>query len=130
MADDELRKLFRKHLRGFDLQAIETGATGGGVPDLNYAKNHIEGWCEMKKADHWRATIRPAQVGWAERRLRHGGRVFCAVRRAHDELWLFHGSLLRALTTTRVDALPNLGHWSGGPAAWNWEQVEQILLYR
>jgi len=130
MSDGELRKIFRKHLRGFDLQAIETGSTGGGVPDQNYCKNHIEGWVEGKACSHWRITIRPMQVGWAERRIRHGGRVFVAVRRVDVELWMFHGSLMRALQDARIDALPNLGHWTGGAARWDWDQIEQILLYQ
>ena len=37
---------------------------------------------------------------------------------------------MRALVDARVDALPNLGHWTGGAARWDWDQIEQILLYR
>jgi hypothetical protein len=84
----------------------------------------------MKACMHWRAAIRPAQIGWAERRLLHGGRVFVAVRRAHEELWMFHGSQLRALKAGRVDAVTNLGHWTGGTAKWDWYEIERILLYR
>lgn len=130
MSDGELRRIFRKHLHGFDFLAIESGGTAGGIPDLNYCKNHIEGWCEMKACDHWRVTIRPMQVGWAERRIKHGGRVFCAVRRAGTDLYLFHGSMLRALKDARIDALPKLGHWTGGAARWDWDQIERELLYR
>jgi hypothetical protein len=128
MSDGELRTIFRRHLRGFDFVAVETGATAGGVPDLNFCKNGVEGWCEMKACMHWRATIRPAQVGWTERRMRCGGRVFVAVRRAYEELWMFHGSQIRALKTERVDAVPNLGHWTGGTAKWDWPEIERILL--
>jgi hypothetical protein len=130
MADGELRKIFRAHLRGWDLTAIETGVTTSGVPDLNGCKNGIEFWCEMKRADHWRTTIRPMQIGWCERRLVHGGRVFCAVRRAETELWMFHASQMRFLLDQRVDALPNLGHWGGGAANWDWVAIEDILLGR
>jgi hypothetical protein len=129
VSDGELRKIFRKHLTGFDLLAVETGGTTSGVPDINYAApGDIEGWVECKKADHWRCTIRPMQIGWCERRLRYNKRVFCAVRRADDELWLFHASQMRYLTTERVDALPRLGHWTGGAARWDWAAVQQLLL--
>ena len=128
MSDGELRKIFRKHLTGFDLLAVETGGTSGGVPDMNYARAGVEGWIEMKAADHWRVTIRPMQIGWCERRLRHNPRVFCAVRRAGTELWLFHASQMRYLQTERLDSIPHLGMWTGGAARWDWSVVEATLL--
>jgi len=129
VSDGELRKIFRKHLTGFDLLAVETGGTTSGVPDLNYAASpNIEGWIEMKKAEHWRCTIRPMQIGWCERRLRHNMRVFCAVRRAGTELWLFHASQMRYLASERIDTLPKLGHWTGGAAGWDWSAIKNILV--
>lgn len=127
MSDGELRKVFRKHLTGFDLCAIETSSTGDGVPDMNYARNDIEGWIENKACEHWRIKIRPAQVGWAERRLRYNRRVFVAVRRARTELWLFHGSRLRDLVTQRLSDVERLGKWEGNPAQWDWRDIASIL---
>lgn len=124
MPDADLRKLFRRHLPRFDWQAIETGSTSGGVPDANYAApGGLEGWIEMKRADHWRCAIRPAQVGWIERRLRFNPRVFVAVRRARDELWFYPGEAIRPLVTMRLDAVECPGHWAGGPARWDWGQI-------
>jgi hypothetical protein len=131
MSDGELRKIFRKHLNvtRFDLLAVETGGTSSGVPDLNYAApGNIEGWIEMKAADHWRVTIRPMQIGWCERRLRFNSRVFCAVRRAEDELWLFHASQMRYLATERIDKVPGLLVCSGGAAKWDWAEITSLLL--
>jgi hypothetical protein len=130
MSDGNLRKLFRSNLKGFDMVAVETGSTEGGVPDLNYCKDGIEGWCEMKRVEHWRTEIRPAQIGWTERRLRCGGRVFVAVRKEKNQLWIYHGSMLRALSSTRVDEVPSLGFWFGGPSKWDWAAIEHILLYK
>jgi hypothetical protein len=130
MADGNLRKLFRSNLKGFDMIAVETGSTDGGVPDLNYCKDGIEGWVEMKRVEHWRVAIRPAQVGWAERRIAHGGRVFMAVRKERNQLWLFRGEVIRALLDTRVDEVPSLGFWFGGPSKWDWTAIEQLLLYK
>ena len=129
--DAGLRQIFRKHLPLFDWQAIETGSVGGGVPDLNGCFNGVDVWIEMKKATHWRATIRPEQVGWAERRLDHGGRVFAAVRQVIQGggLFLYHGSKLRDLCRERIDMVPALGWWEGGPAAWDWDEIAKILLY-
>jgi hypothetical protein len=128
--DAGLRVSFRHYLPRFDWATVEVGSIGRGVPDANYCCDGIEGWLEYKSADHWRARIRPEQVGWAERRLAHGGRVFCAVRRAQAELWLYPGSALRLLKDQRLDEVPNLGMWGGGPGRWNWQAVELLLLAR
>ena len=129
MSDGELRKIFRKHLIGFDLLAVETGGTTSGVPDMNLAApGNIEIWVEMKQAAHWRTTIRPMQVGWIERRLRFNKRVFIAVRRAGAELWLYHGSAVRRLKTERLDQVPALGHWDNGPACWGWTEIAKLLV--
>lgn len=129
MADGELRRIFRAHLKGFDLQAIESSVTGDGVPDQNYAhKSGVEGWIEMKRADHWRCEIRPSQVGWCERRLRYNPRIFCAVRRARSELWFYHGSDMRALKDKRLDEVEPLGQWTGGPARWDWAVIARLLV--
>jgi hypothetical protein len=81
----------------------------------------------MKSADHWRVTVRPMQIGWCERRLLHNPRVFCAVRRADTELWLFRANQLRYLASERIDSLPKLGHWTGGAAKWDWVLIAALL---
>jgi Holliday junction resolvase len=127
--DGGLRLLFRKHLTKVDWQAIES-STGLGIPDLNGCVDGIEFWIECKAAAHWRVKISPEQVGWAERRARRGGRVFLAARRASDELWLFKASSVRDLASQRLDAVPCLGHWAGGPARWDWPAVSSLLSAR
>jgi hypothetical protein len=129
MSDGDLRKAFRQHLPGFDWLSVETGSTSSGVPDMNYAApGNIEGWIEMKKVQHWRAVIRPMQIGWCERRLRFNDKVFVAIRRSETELWMFHASQMRYLHAGRVNGPPNLGCWSGGPGKWDWDAVRRILL--
>jgi len=125
--DGNLRRLFRENLRDFDWLAVETGLTTRGVPDANYCCDGAEGWIEAKTTIGWRVAVRPAQVGWAERRLRCGGRVFVAVRRKRAELWLFSGWALRPLTSRRLDTVAPLGCWRGGPSRWDWEEVRQLL---
>lgn len=128
MSDGDLRRVFRKHLAGVDFQAVETGATSSGVPDLNYAiEGGIEGWVEMKACDHWRVSIRPMQVGWCERRLRFNPRVFCAVRRGRTELWFYHGSAMRKLKDERLDMVVPMGVWEGGPTRWGWNDIRLWL---
>lgn len=126
--DSGLRALFRKHLPSFHIASIETGITVTGVPDMNYCYGGIEGWVEMKACAHWRVKVRPEQVAWIENRIRHGGRVFVAVRRARTELWLYHGRMAGDLTTRPLDTVPGIGHWNGGPGWWDWDAIGRLLL--
>jgi hypothetical protein len=141
-ADGGLRSVIHKHLRAVgDWQAIETGLVGGGVPDINFCINGKEGWIECKRTSGWTVgNVEPAQVAWAERRLRNGGRVFCAVRRlkdagprsaAADDLWLLPATAMRMLLLkTPLNALPpaQVLHISlGDPARWDWETIAKLL---
>lgn len=143
MADDGgLKQLLPARLiRDIDWQRIESALTGGGIPDLNAApQGHPEFWVECKQTQEWAVTLRPDQVGWALRRVRHGGRVFIAVRRhceagrrrpAADELWLLRGSFAREAKVGGLRSLPPaalLGTWPGGPARWGWGDVRRLLL--
>jgi hypothetical protein len=128
MIDGGLRQIFRANLPQVDWTTVEIHLASNGVPDLNGCFTGTEIWLEMKATAHWRITVRPAQIGWAERRIAHGGRVFAAVRRAETELWLFSGSDLRRLKTERLDSVPRLGRWFGGPAKWAWPEISRILL--
>jgi Holliday junction resolvase len=135
-SDGGLGQLFQKHLPGADWQRIETGGTGLGIPDLNGCHAGVEVWVENKWTNGWKVKVRPEQVGWLERRARHGGRVFVAVRQTgpmgRDDLWLLHSDAARLLIDgVRLDLLPAdllLGRWSGGPAAWEWKPIHRILF--
>ena len=137
--DGGLRAIMHKHLKPFGhCVAIETGLIASGVPDSNYCINGHELWIESKHTSAWAVKVRPAQVSWAEQRVRHGGKVYCAVRRngstkagAYDELWLCtHGALRWLLgggTLQDIDAELVLGYWPGGPTEWPWRTVAHIL---
>jgi hypothetical protein len=126
MADGELRGYFRQYLPAFDWLAIESRSTGRGVPDSNYCHRGVEGWVEMKKANGHKVRVTPEQVGWAERRMRCGGRVFFAVRK-RGTLWLFPGTAGRNMIDGPFDRVTSLGRWDGGPAAWDWQAVARLL---
>jgi hypothetical protein len=131
--DGGLRKLFSEKIAGVHWQPIETGGTGRGIPDMNGCRDEREIWIEFKKSDHWAVEVRPEQVAWIERRYRHGGRCYVAVRRADDELWLLAHGAARWLATPRrsLKDVPEaliLGRWTGGLRAWDWEAVEALLF--
>lgn len=123
--DGGLREQFRRHLPQVDWQSVETPLTGGGVPDANYCVDGREGWVEFKLARTNGVVVRPDQVAWALRRIRHGGRVTFAVRRKNvylDELWLVPGMCAKLLHEVGL-AHPWRDHWTGGPSAWDWGAV-------
>ena len=137
--DGGLRALFRANVPG-DWTSIESGTTGGGIPDSNYCIRGAEGWVEHKQAEGWAVTLRPEQVGWIMRRVRNGGRVWVAVRRANaggprrgeavDELWLLRGRLAveaKAGGLRPLDGAPGVHCWHHGPSAWDWRAVARVL---
>jgi hypothetical protein len=143
--DDGLRRIFKAELEvlQFHCQSVETGGTGQGIPDTNYCVEGVEGWIEFKATDGHAVTLRPEQIGWIERRLRHGGRVWIAVRQRHDggprrgaavdALHLLPGHVARAarlggLRASEVVA-NRAGLWQGGPSRWDWSEVAQILRW-
>ncbi len=138
--DGGLRQLFRERLPGFDWTSIESGTTGGGIPDSNYcARYGIEGWIEHKQTGGHVVTLRPEQIGWIARRVRHGGRVWIAVRQhappgsrraARDVLWLIPGRLskeAKLMGLQWLDGVPGVLQWHNGPSAWDWRAVGAAL---
>ncbi len=136
--DGELRPLFRRHLPEFDWQSIETGLTGGGVPDSNFCRSGVEGWVEHKQTAGWVCSLRPEQVGWIMRRVRNGGRVWVAVRRrapegprraSADELWVVHGRYAVEAKAGGLRAVePHAQVWHNGPGAWDWRAIGKLLV--
>jgi hypothetical protein len=147
--DGGLSDLFRKNLPGFHFQRIETGGTGRGIPDTNYAlTGGITGWIEYKWTDGWAVTLMPEQIGWLMRRARMGCRGWIAVRkqtpegprrgRAVDLLYMVPGEwaalaadhgLRRLEAFLRPDG-SGMGpwRWGGGPANWDWAAVRGLLI--
>jgi len=137
-SDGGLRPLFQQRLPEFHWQAIETGSTGRGIPDLNWCTDGIEGWLELKQTQANKVEVRPEQVAWIERRIRAGGRVFIAVRYKHaggprkgdpvDRLYLYKGSQVRNLLQYGISHTLEAGAWAEGPAKWDWLEVRKLLI--
>lgn len=144
-SDDGLRPLFRKNIRDAHWQTIER-LLDRGVPDSNVCVDGSESWIEYKATKKWYVKMRPEQIGWLLARERHGGRTFVAVRRrcapgprreAADELWLLRGSAAVVLAERGLAAFIDLeapegllGRWGGGPGAWPWGRVRELLAAR
>jgi Holliday junction resolvase len=124
--DGDLRAIFRRRLTSFDFQSIETGSTGRGIPDMNYCHDGREGWIEAKQTQGWAVGLRPEQIGWLMRRARHGGRVWIAVRRKGDELWLIPGDRAAQLKSEGLKDIAS-EHWTNGPSRWDWDRIAYLL---
>ncbi len=139
--DGGLRQLFRKHIPHAHWQAIETGGTGLGIPDMNYCLEGCDGWIEAKSAEAWalKHPLSPEQCGWLERRLRAGGRAMLAVRKSYDggvrrgpagdELFIFNDqAAFRVIASTNsIRDAKAIYHDVGGPARWNWDAVRALM---
>lgn len=125
--DGDLRKLFKRKLPAVDFVAVESSASGRGLPDSNYCVDGREGWLEFKATRGWKVRVSPEQVGWAERRVGRGGTVLLAVRKA-DRLWLFGADALRRFRSGEdARRVVPLGTWGGGPSRWAWDEILAVL---
>lgn len=137
--DGSLRRLFQHHLPHFDWTPVETGGIVPGVPDLNGCCDGAEVWIECKLTSTWRVKFEDFQPQWIHRRYRAGGRVWIAVRRAHDggprlgppvdELHLIYGGHVLELAQgdLRCQSIAT-GRWAGGPSRWDWGRVDDLLV--
>src|SRR4051812_50147005 len=91
-------------------QRIETGGIARGVPDFNGCYGGVDVWIENKWTLGWVVKMRPAQVGWIERRSRAGGRCFvagCPTGRKREDLWVFKsGAGPAPIERARVRQIP------------------------
>lgn len=125
--DGGLRQIFRGKFRDWQWTSIETGAVSPGTPDAEFcAPGGTSGWVEFKQITGWKVTFQPLQVPWIHRRYRLGGRVFVAIRRKKDELYVIPGEHILELEDKGVK---NFTPISGvGSRKWDWAEVEDILL--
>lgn len=90
---------------GGDWQRIESGLTGGGIPDINACRKGKEIWIELKVVDGRRVKMRPEQVGWHLRRARAGGVTFIlAYHERLDVFMYWPGRLAREVKRQGVGA--------------------------
>lgn len=149
--DGGLRLLFRERLLGVHITTIETGLTGRGVPDAHVCQpatpcptcgsRGYPAWIEFKQTEGWAVTLEPEQVAWLTSYVRRGGAAFVAVRRrcdkgprrpAADDLYMIWGGQAREAKDSGLRGLNHglLGHWTGGPSRWAWDEVKAILTRR
>ncbi len=125
--DGGLYSLFKKQTPDWMWSRLETGAVCPGIPDsLFVAPGGTMGLVEFKQCSGWRVRFQPLQIPFIHRVSRLGGRVFIAVRRKKDELYLIPGVDVLELEEKGVkNFVPIAGV---GSRNWDWNEVEQRLL--
>jgi hypothetical protein len=114
--DGGARAMFKKNIPEFHWTPIETGALLSGVPDTEYCTpTGVTGWIEFK---YWYPgkrcpMLRPAQIGWIEKRLRHNGRVFIGVVKGR-EVFVIDGKYCRDITESPLKPM-------------DWKQAREVL---
>lgn len=117
---------------------MESGGVTPGIPDSNSCSAGTEFWIEFKETSSFTVDLRPLQVAWISRRVRHGGIVWIAVRRRHDggprrgdpvdQLYIVSGAHAAALALGGLNNVPASGRvWKGGPANWSWREISAVL---
>lgn len=138
-ADGGLRSRIVGGLVGPHWQAIETGGTGRGIPDLEGCWQGHSTWIECKATTGWVVGLRPEQIAWLQRRCRVGGSAWIAVRRQGrkwwrggarkgtvDELWIWHGSLAAHIAEHGLDCGLEPALYLQAP--WDWQSVGATLF--
>jgi hypothetical protein len=115
-SDNGLRAIFKANIKEFHWTPVETWALTSGVPDTEYCTPEgVTGWIEFKAWYPGKQCprLRPAQIGWIEKRLRHNGRVFIGVIRGKD-IFVVDGKYCRDIT-------------EGSLKSMDWKQVREVL---
>jgi hypothetical protein len=127
MKDGDLRAIFREKFKTWQWSSVETGIVSPGIPDAEFcAPGGVSGWVEFKKTEGWKINFEPLQPSWIHKRVRLGGRVFVAVRRKVDELYVIPGTEILSLVDVGLKGRSPL--CAGGRRKWDFKLVEQILL--
>ena len=120
MRESDLRKLIRQKLPMVHWQAVETGGTGLGVPDLNGCYEGVEFWVELKLVKRGlKLGLSPTQIAWLARRHRVGGRAWVFARRL-DMFKLWSAEL--------IDTVSELGWAAPCDGCWNIGRMEWTSL--
>jgi len=123
-SESDFRRLFRKFLPQVHWATVESRATESGIPDINGCIAGSEFWLECKLTKAYAVVMRPMQIAWILRRVRHGGKVFIAVRRKNskvDELYLIDGAYVKELNEKGLRGIEPIG--IDGPGHWSWSAV-------
>lgn len=118
MTESEGRQWLKRKLLRFDLQfqAIESGGTGVGIPDVYIRHNRGSLWLELKIGHYVshavRVIFRPGQLAWIQKNTHLGGRTAMMMFVPHEEgndfaWWVFRGAEIKPMY--KLDDLGTVG---------------------
>ena len=127
-SESDFRRTFRKSLPQVHWATVESRTTESGIPDINGCLLGVEFWVECKTTKAFAVVMRPMQISWILRRVRHGGKVIIAVRKKNtkvDELYLIDGKHVKQLNEKGLHGFPCIG--TGGPSQWPWPDIAKAI---
>ena len=131
-AEKTFWSLFRSHIpKDCDVQRIETGSTGRGIPDINLCYQGYEFWIELKVVKGRSVDLAPEQVAWHYRRTRAGGTTWIIARDKYDKvkkgkgdfIYLWHGDCVVKVKEKGIECP---GHRFSAP--FDWAAIWAVLL--
>ena len=125
--------LMRSHIPArADVQRIETGSTGRGIPDVNVCLEGNERWWELKIVKGRKVDLTPEQISWHFRRTRAGGVTWIVARDKvdgvrkgkYDKIYAWLGG--EAIDVKRSGILHPTPYIWGAP--FKWVEIMDVLL--
>ena len=124
--------LFKSHIPdGCDIQRIETGSTGRGIPDVNICYRGHECWVELKIIKGKQVGLMPEQVAWHYRRTRAGGSTFVVARDKYDGPRKGKGDTIHIWPGKDIVQLKEIGITCPGHifhAPFKWDLIMGVLI--
>lgn len=127
--ESQLWKLIKPHFpKDAHVQRIETGGTGRGVPDVNFAHQGKEIWIELKSIKGNHLTLTEFQIVWMHKRRASGGRCFILAKK-NKELRVFR---IRDFQLTEL--LQGNVNWNTEPRLslvppYDWDTLFKFILH-
>lgn len=133
--ESSLWKMLKGHMpSSWDVQRIETGSTGRGIPDVNVCVDGHEFWIELKVVQGRRVELSPEQVAWHYRRTRAGGRTWILARDKADGVWKGKYDRLYLWSGDKAPEVFSKGIEAPGAVTWAapfaWEALLRALSVR
>lgn len=98
---------FKKFYPTDHIQAIESEATGAGIPDLNLCKGGKEIWVELKSGPLTKSSIKPGQFIWHIKRNQAGGTTWIVQRANSGVIKVFNGARVREFRDNPNSVIPD-----------------------
>jgi hypothetical protein len=110
--ESRFRNVWSQILRNeeFEIQPIESGSTGNGVPDAYFSsyKYNMKGWIELKNMDELkdmnRIDFRPGQLSWLKRFYKAGSMCVLGVAFNQGVVYFANADIKEVYSRAEIEA--------------------------